>query len=256
MRISTVQNGKIAKSTFLPALYPFDFLANNGRLLTVTVSLLEHHLLTSLIVTEHILGNLPCIVPDQAVGSLDNHLSGTIVLLKFEKLGVIISLGEVENVVNVGPPEPINALRIVANGTYTLMATMRRAFMDTRELHYYGLLCIVGILILIYKHIPETIHILLPHILMPGKQQIRIKQQVVKIHGIGLAATLSIAHVHVFHGRHLTLYILPHVDAGRVIMRSKEIVFGQATEELLYCFSLSPISLIIVFINDLESPWS
>ena len=220
MRISTVQNGKIAKSTFFPAPYPLDFLANNGRLLTVTVSLLEHYLLTSLVVTEHILGNLPCIVPDQAVGSLDNHLSGTIVLLKFEKLGVIVSLGEVENVVNVGPPEPINALRIVANGTYTLMVT--------RELHYYGLLCIVGILILIYKHIPETIHILLPHILMLGKQQIRIKQQVVKIHGIGLATTLSIAHVHVFHGRHLTLYILPHVDAGRVIMRSKEIVFCQA----------------------------
>lgn len=132
--------------------------------------------------------------------------------------------------------------------------------MVTRELHYYGLLCIVGVLILIYKHIPETIHILLPHILMPGKQQIRIKQQVVKIHGIGLAATLSIAHVHVFNGRHLTLYILPHVDAGRVIMRSKEIVLARlirsATEELLYCFSSSPISLIIVFINDLESPWS
>lgn len=45
-------------------------------------------------------------MPNQAVGSLDNHLSGTIVLLKLEKLGVIVGLGEVENVVNVGPLNP------------------------------------------------------------------------------------------------------------------------------------------------------
>ena len=127
------------------------FIGHNVAFFHITVSLKDPDGLTPFLLGEHLFGDLPLVLFDQAVGRTDNGLGGTVVLLQLEDFGIGIYLGEIQNIVNVRSPEGVDALRVVAHHAYTLILLC--------QLQHDAVLCIVGVLILVDKHIAELLAI-------------------------------------------------------------------------------------------------
>ena len=101
-----------------------------------------------------------------------------VVLFEFEEFGIVEMLTEVENIVNVCPTEAVDALCIVAHHAYSLPFGSEQQ----HDVLLYG----VSVLILVNKHVFKSFRILMPCFLVVAEQEIKLEQQVVKIHGVGL----------------------------------------------------------------------
>ena len=86
-----------------------------------------------------------------------------------------------------------------------------------RQLPHNALLGIIGILVLIYQDIAETLHIFLTNILMRLEQLIRQHQQIIKIHGICLSATLHIDIIDAMQFEATALLVTQHQLGVRCI---------------------------------------
>ena len=87
------------------------------------------------------------------------------------------------------------------------------------------MLGIIGILVLIYQDIAETLHIFLTNILMRLEQLIRQHQQIIKIHGICLSATLHIDIIDAMQFEATALLVTQHQLGIRCItLRWNEMV--------------------------------
>ena len=201
LRIGAVEYGKVAvRTAFLPHDAP-DVVTHYLRLLLVAVGRLQDDALTLLLMAIHVFVYLPLVVANQAVGSLHNELRRAVVLLQLEESGTFVALLEVQDVVDVGTTETVDALGVVAHhaDTLTLLG----------QLHDNGLLGVVRVLVLIHQHVGKAVHILPAHLLMFAEQQEGLHQQVVKVHGVRLSAALGITPVDVLDGRNL-----PHCVVG------------------------------------------
>ena len=171
------------------------------------------------ILAEDILANLSFVLANQRVSCLNDELRRTVVLLQFKEARALrVLLLEIEDIVDIGTSETIDALRIVANHTYTTMFLC--------QLQHNSLLRIVRVLILVDQHIVETLYVLLTDILMLMKQLISLHQQVVEIHGVSLSATLRVPIIYISHLRTLLLDIVCRPRAGLVGTRHQQMVLG------------------------------
>ena len=98
--------------------------------------------------------------------------------------------------------------------------------MLTRQQQHNLLLRIVRVLVLVHQHILEALHVLLPDVLMVAQQHERLHQQVVEVHGIGLAAALNIAVVDLAHLRALAADVVLGPVAGGILRRQQQVVLG------------------------------
>jgi len=85
----------------------------------------------------------------QAVGSTNNGLCGTIVLLQLENFRIRICLRKVKDIINIRSTKRVNALCIIANNTNMLIFF--------RQLQNNAMLRIISILILINEYISELV---------------------------------------------------------------------------------------------------
>ena len=171
------------------------------------------------ILAENVLPYLAFILANQRIGSLYDELRRTVVLLQFEEACTLrILLLKVQDVVNVGTAKRIDALCIIAYHTDTTVLL--------GKLQHDFLLRIVSILILVNKHIAETLNILLADVLMLMKQQISLHQQVIKVHSISLSATLHIPIIYMGNLWTFFLNIIRSPRTGFIGMRHQQVVLG------------------------------
>ena len=113
------------------------------------------------ILREYILRYLALIPSDKRIRSLDYQLCRTIVLLQFKEFGILVLCLKIEDVVDIGPTEGIDTLRIVTHNAHTLSL-----FCQLIDDSLLGKVCI---LILINKYELELLNIFLSNVLMFSK---------------------------------------------------------------------------------------
>ena len=119
--IRPIKDSKVRElSPLLPA-DTLDVVTHNHRLLLIAIGGLQHQPFTLLILTEHILMNLPFILSYQAVCSLHNQLCRAIVLFQLIQFCILVLLLEIQDIVNISSSETIDALGIIAHHTYATM---------------------------------------------------------------------------------------------------------------------------------------
>ena len=131
------------------------------------------------------------VATDDAVGSIHNVLRRTIVALQLDELRRGILGGKLQDVVDVGATKSVDALRIVAHHT--------DGGVRAGELPDDGMLCRVGVLILVHQDVLKALAIMFTHLRLLTKQEIGVEQQIIEVHGIGLVATLAIGCIDVAH---------------------------------------------------------
>ena len=216
--VGPVQYGEVRILSVLLFPYSLDVIAHYHGLLLVAVCGLERQTVTLLIFAENILVYLPLVLTYQAVGSLHDELCRAVVLLQLIQPRILVLLLEVQNIVDISPAEAVDTLRIVAHHAHLSVLLC--------QLKHDSLLGIVRVLILIDQHITETLGILSAYVLMLSEQHVRLYQQVVKIHGVSLAATLGVTAVDGCHLRPLMMDIVGSPRTGGVCLWQQQVVLG------------------------------
>ena len=160
--VGTIENGKIVVLCLVLSTDSLDIVTHNDSLFPVTIGRLQGQSLTLLVLTEHILVYLSLVLAYQTIGCLYDELCRTVVLLQFKETRTLILLLEIEDVIDIGTTETVDALCIVSHHTDTSVLA--------GQLQDNLLLSVVRILILIDQHIAETLHIFLTDVLMVLKQ--------------------------------------------------------------------------------------
>ena len=218
LRVGTIEDGKVGEFSMLLPTNALNVVADNHSLLLVAIGRFQGQALALLVLAEDVLSDLSFVLANKTVCRLHDELRRAIVLLQLEELCVLILLLEVQNVIDVGTTEAVDALRIVTHHTDTPMLP--------RQLQHNLLLRIVGILILIHQHVFETVDVLLTDILMMAEEQEGLHQQVVEVHGVRLTASL---HVPIIYIRHLWPFLLCIVGSPRarhILLRHEQMVLS------------------------------
>ena len=93
---------------------------------------------------------------DDGVGGIQNVLGGTVVLLQANRAHTPILLFKTQDIPNIGAPEPIDALVIIAHHADVAIASRQQTGQQVLQM--------VGVLILVHQHIAELPLIVLPHL--------------------------------------------------------------------------------------------
>ena len=133
------------------------------------------------------------------------------------EVGIVAA--EVEDILDICATEGINALRIVTHHANVLQ--------PGGEFLHYEILRIVGVLILIDHDILETLLVLKQHIGEVAEEDVHVEEQVVEVHGHGIAETVVIKLVDL--GNHGLVGILVSLlDFGvvGVVFGREEVALG------------------------------
>ena len=214
--IGTIEDSEITERRLLLSADALDIVTNDDGFLSIAVGRLQRQSFTLLILAEYILTNLSLILAYQAIGSLYNELCRAVVLLQLIQLRTLIHLLEVEDIVDVSTTEAVDTLCIVAHHTH--MTVLLCQLQDNL------LLGVVGILVLIYQHVAETLHILLADVLMMFEQQEGLHQQVVKVHCVSLATALYVPIIYMCHLRTLLLCVVSRPRALHILLWQQQVV--------------------------------
>ena len=189
LRVGAVEHGNIAEVEPLAAAQFGNLIGDNLALLKIGICRADGKRRSHGTLRIYGFLYLMRIFSYKAVGRIHYHLCGAVILLQLEYLSPFIALGKTKNIANIGTAEGVYALRIVAHHAHSLALL--------GELPHNCRLQEVGILILIHKQITELAHILFAHLGELLEQPVRVEQQVVEIHSIGLFAALAIAAVYI-----------------------------------------------------------
>ena len=167
----------------------------NISLFHITICLKHPDGFPFLLFREDLLAYLSLILFNQTVGSTDNSLRRPIVLFQLEYFRIGIHFCKIQYIVNICSPERIDTLRIIPYHTHMLMIFC--------QLQHNAVLGIVGILIFIYQNVAKLLLITCQYFGMISEKNKSIKEQIIKIHGIRLPATIPITMVNIPDRRHL-----------------------------------------------------
>lgn len=121
---------------------------------------------------------------DQAVGRAHDVLGAAVVLLQLEDAVVRVVGLEVEDVLDVGPAEGVDALAVVAHHGDVPVARGQGA--------HDVVLGQVGVLVLIHQQVLEALLVLQHHLGMVAEEDVGEEQQVVEVHGAGTVAASGV----------------------------------------------------------------
>ena len=117
------------------------------------------------------------VVGDDGVGGVQDVLGGAVVLLQPDEPGLGILLLKAQDVLNVGPPEAVDALVVVAHHAEVLPPPGEKG----RE----QILQMVGVLVLVHQHVAELPLVVLQHLRAGAQQRHRVEDEVVEVQGVG-----------------------------------------------------------------------
>ena len=209
----------VPPAAVLPAL-PFGQVGDEVGLFLVRIGLQHLYPVTLVVLRKDVLGYLAVVLGDDAVGGVHDILCRTVVLFQFKHLRLRKVVLESEDVLYLGSAEGVDALRVVAHHADVGVGLCQAA--------YDEILCVVGILVLIYEDVPEPVPVLFQRVGKVAEKDVGVYQQVVEIHGV-----VGLAPPGVFEedgGEFGTLPLPVFGDergVGRIGLGGHEIVFRQ-----------------------------
>ncbi|CDD48497.1 putative uncharacterized protein [Bacteroides sp. CAG:875] len=160
--IRTVKDGTVVIGIILLRMQLHNLIGHNLSFFHVAVGCKHPDRLPFVLFRKDILPNLVTVFRNQAVGRIDNGLRGTVILFQLEQTGIFIGTGKIQDVVDVGPTEGIDALCIVAHHAHELLFL--------RKLEHNAVLGKVRVLVLVHQNITETCRILVADVRTRVKQ--------------------------------------------------------------------------------------
>ena len=163
-------------------------MGNPLSLVDLIVGEVSEDLLARASLGPELFGFAPFVVLDHRVGGVQNSLGRPVVLLEQNHGRVGESRLELEDVTNVGAPEPVDRLIALTHATYLAMILGKHR--DDCVLDR------VRVLILVDQNRAETPLVMLEHIGMAPEQLDRVEEQVIEVHGPGFAETHLVLAIH------------------------------------------------------------
>ena len=188
-------------------------------LLAVGVGFQNANLLAHVTVREAVLLHALRVAGDHRIGRIDDRARRTVVLLQFEDHRRGVVLLERKDVLDLGPAERVDRLRVVAHDADLRMGLRKAA--DDRVLR------IVGVLILVHQNIAELLLVAGQHVGAVAQQDIGLQKQIIEVHRAVALAALAVDVVDVAEFGNLRLPVLGGVDrVGEVGAGRHEAVLG------------------------------
>ena len=131
--------------------------------------------------------NLVFVIDNDAVGRVDDVFGGTVVLFQLEQLEVGVIFFEVEDILDAGAAESIDALGIVAH--YADILVVGGQPLDDQ------VLAVIGVLVFIHKDILEFPLVFDHHLRELLQQDVHVDEQVVEVHGVRFLQPFRIGKV-------------------------------------------------------------
>ena len=232
--IRAVEDSEIGILPTFLATDTLDVVTHDDGFLLVAIGGLQRQPLTLLVRAEHILVDLSFVLAYQTVGSLHDELCRTVVLLQLIEPRALVLLLEVQDIVDVGPTETVDALRIVAYHTDVAVVTGQQ--------QHYLLLGIVGVLILVHQHIAEARYVFLADVLMVTQHDISVHQQVVKVHGVGLPTALRVPIIYSGHQGTLAVHVVLGPRTDGILLGQQQVVLGHRDA---VCYAVRLVNLVV-----------
>ena len=117
---------------------------------------LDEHFVSGAVARPQCLALSALVMADDGVGGIQNILGGTVVLLQANRAHPPILPFKAEDVLDIGAPEPIDALVVIAHHADVAIASRQQTGQQVLQM--------VGVLILVHQHIAELPLIVLPHL--------------------------------------------------------------------------------------------
>src|SRR5690606_16952879 len=185
--VGTVQNREVLKTQAMGCLFSQNG-SGYGFAFFIIADRADHFdFLARFIFRENNLFELIPVVGDDAVGRVDDVLGGTVILFQFEYFQVGVILLKIQDVLDIRPPEGVNALCIVPHHADVLVN--RCQTLDNQVLRE------IGVLVLVHHNVPEFMLVLMKGLGMVPEQDVGFEQQVVEIHGACLVTAVNISLV-------------------------------------------------------------
>ena len=118
--IGAIQYCKITPRQSLATLQSPYLFTHHNSLFLIALQIAQLYLITLVILTIHILGNLSWVVANKTISCFHNALRRTIILFEFKHPSVIVNLLKVKDIIDVGSTKGIDTLCIVANSAHLL----------------------------------------------------------------------------------------------------------------------------------------
>ncbi len=175
LRVGAVQDGEALVRHLVLHLGLEDAVRHEGAFLVVAERAVYADLLALAVVGPDGLLDLVLVLLDERIGGAHDGLGAAVVLLELEELMVGVIVSEVEDVLDVGSAEGVDALAVVAHHGDVLVARGQR--LHDAILHQ------VGVLVLIDEDVLEAALVLHHRIGMVAEEQRGVIEQVVEVHG-------------------------------------------------------------------------
>ena len=183
LRVGPVQHREIPIiQRGLQVFLPLDVLRNKGRLLHRRVELAQVNPASLLLSRPQGLGFPVPVVVDDRVGCVQHHLRRPVVLFQLHHKSVRIDFFKIKNIPDIGSPELIDRLIVVAYDAQIASAGLLRPGQQPDQLE----LSRIGVLVLVDHNIAEPVLIVTQNVLPRVEQLHRFHQQIVKIQRVVL----------------------------------------------------------------------
>ena len=217
--VGPVEDGEVLMAGLLPRPGGEDAIGDVAALVVVAQGPVHVNLVAVRVAGPHLLADLVLVLGDDRVGRLDDGLRAPVVLLELIDHTVRVVPLEVEDVLDVGPAEAVDALGVVADHA--------DVFPGGTELPDDEVLGEVGILILVDQDEGELLLVLVEQVGEVPEEDVGLEEQVVEVHRPGALETEVVSGIDLRDARPARLLVLPHdVRVGRIVLRTDEVVLG------------------------------
>ena len=186
--VGAVEDGDVAGTEVAFVLEPVDFLGDElGFVVLVLADVADDLLAVALRGPQPLLRPVG-VAGDDRVGGAEDGLGGAVVLLELDGAGVRVVLLELHDVADVGAAEGVDGLVRVADD-----GQLGRAGAFADDLAHQRVLGVVGVLVFVDQDVPEAAPVGLGERGEGPEHVDRLGDQVIEVHGVGLAQPLRVA---------------------------------------------------------------
>ena len=219
--VGAVQDGEGAVGQLVLHARFEDVVRHEGPLLVVAHAPPHADGVALLVLRPDGLLDLVAVLVDQAVGRAHDGLRAAVVLLQLEEGVVGVVVPEVEDVLDAGPAERVDALAVVAHHGEVLVAGGHGA--------HDVVLGQVGVLVLVHQDVLEALLVLQHHVRMVAEQDVGVEQQVVEVHGGRPEAALGVLAVDLAELLASGCRVIGHqLHVVQVLLGADQVVLGDA----------------------------
>ena len=176
---------------------------------------LDEHLLPRAVAGPQGLALAALIVADHGVGGIQNVLSGAVVLLQADGTHAAILLLKAEDVLDIGTPEAVDALVVVAHHADVLIAACQQTGQQVLQ--------VVGVLILVHQYVAELPLIVLPHLGAALQQLHRQQNDIVKVQRVGIPELFRVKGIYFRDPGFPPVVVL--LPVGAEVLRQQHFIF-------------------------------